>query len=54
MVGGVAAEVGEDFSTDDGVELVNGGGRSDDDADVLFEAGQERYRYAVPWKTCVK
>ncbi len=53
-MGVVAADVGEDFFTDDGVELVNGGSRGDDDADVLFEAGPERHRYAVPWKTCVK
>lgn len=33
--------VREELLEDDGVELVDGRGGSDDDADVLFEAGPE-------------
>lgn len=42
------AEVGGDFLKDDGVELVDGGHRGDDDADVLFEARPAPHGHAVP------
>lgn len=47
-MGVVVAKVREESLKDDGVELMDGGVRGDDDADILFEASPERRRRGVP------
>lgn len=47
-VGLVVAAVGEVFLKDEGIQLMGGGNRGDDDADILFEASPERRGHGVP------